>query len=180
MNQLKTIIPFISLCLLLASYNNNKNFRLANVRQTDTAKLVVPLGGNSFITIKEKAGKETITNEGWENWQSEKAIFSTYIKVNKPGSFEVMALLNIPQGESKIRCTINNKSRLIGVNGTTDKEYTFGGWEITKAGYVRINMQGVSKTGSIFANIKELHIAGTSIDDQTAYVKNNEGNYFYW
>ena len=179
MIQLKSISAVIFLFLLLCSYKN-KEHKFPDTIQTDTLKLQIPLGGNSFITEKDNNGKERVSNEGWKNWQSEKTVFSTYIKVDKPGSFKVFATMNVPQGESKISCVINNESKKIVVNGANDKEYLLGSWTLAKAGYIKIDMQGVSKTGNVFANIKELYISGSSVDSQTAYVKNNEGNYFYW
>lgn len=32
----------------------------------------------------------------------------------------------------------------------------------------------------MFANVSELQIEGSAVDDHVAFVKNNEGNYFYW
>lgn len=180
MKQFKKIVPAVCLSLLLCSYKDNKTINKFPVSiQSDTTKLSIPLGGNSFITIKDK-GQERVTNEGWENWQSEKAVFSIYVKVNKPGSFQVFALLNVPKGESKIRCSINDESKMITVNGTENKEYSLGSWTIAKAGYVKIDLQGLDKAGNLFANIKELFISGSSVNKQTVYVKNNESNYFYW
>lgn len=179
--QIKSFAPLFFSFLLLCSYKNkNENQKFPSLTQADTVKLGIPLGGNSFITAKDIGAKERVSNEGWKNWQSEKTIFSTYIKVDKPGSFNVFATINVPDGESKIHCTINNELKETLVKGKDDKEYLLGSWVIAEAGYIKIDMQGVSKTGNVFANTKELYISGSSVDSQTAYVKNNEGNYFYW
>ena len=181
MKWLKKILPVICLCLLLCSYKNSKSINSSPVSiKVDTTKWVVPMGGNSYVTIKDKEGKERVTNDGWKNWQSEKAVFSTYIKVNKPGGLQLFASLNVPEGESTIRCSINDEAKTVAVNGADSKEYFLGNWTIAKAGYIKIDMQGVTKTGELFANIKELSISGSSVDENTAYVKNNQGNYFYW
>ncbi len=145
----------------------------------DTGKVIVPLGGNSWLTVKAKRGNEKVTNNGWENWQHATAVFSTYIKVMKQGSFKLSAPVSVPEGESVIRCTINGKAVATTVRGATEKEYKLGEWNLP-AGYVKIDIQGIQKTGAVFANLHELVVSGSSADGQAVYVKNNEGNYFYW
>ena len=139
----------------------------------------VPLGGNSFVTVKA-GGKEEVKNTGWQNWQNERAVWSTYIKLQKPGTLKIAALLNVPSGESKLKWTLDGKSKTIVVSGTANKEYEIGEWNIKEPGYVKIDAQGTSKTGDLFAVVSELLIEGSAVDDQTIFVKNNEGNYFYW
>lgn len=180
--QFKSVALLSCLFLFFSSYRSQKHkiSQSIQINTSDTVKLHVPLGGNSFVTVKDAAGKERVTNDGWKNWQNKKAIFSTYIKVKKPGSLNLSATINVPQGESKISCAINEVPKTITAAGTGDKEYEFGTWDISKPGYIKIDIQGINKTGDVFANIKELQVSGSSIDTQTAYVKNNEGNYFYW
>ena len=45
---------------------------------------------------------------------------------------------------------------------------------------VAIKIKGSSKTDSLFANIRSLKLEGNAIDNKTTYVKNNEGQFFYW
>ena len=148
--------------------------------QTEPAKIIVPLGGNSWVTARSKNGDEKVTDKGWRNWQYGDAIFSTYIKVQKAGSLKLAAVMHVPGGESTLQWTINGISKTINVSGTADKEYAIGEWRITQPGYILITAQGLSKTGNLFADVKDLYLEGTATDSPAAFVKNNEGNYFYW
>jgi len=172
-------IPVAGLALLVTAFNNRHTI-LYSFPDADTTKVSVPLGGNSWLTVADKQGKEEITNQGWKNWQSNNAVFSTYVRVEKTGTLTVTGLLSVPDGESKISCTINGKTKTITASGAEKKEYTFGNWDITQTGYQKIDIQGVSRTGSLFANATELKLGGTAVDDKTAFVKNNDGNYYYW
>lgn len=144
------------------------------------AKLIVPLGGNSWVTAKPKTGEEKVTDKGWTNWQYGDAIFSTFIKLPRAGSLKLAVVLRVPGGESTLQWTINGISKTINVSGTADKVYEIGQWRITQPGYITITAQGISKTGNLFADVSELQLEGTATDGAAAYVKNNEGNYFYW
>lgn len=142
-------------------------------------KLVVPLGGNSWITTHSKSGNEKITNQGWQNWSENETVFSTYVYLAKPGNLIVSGVFDVPNGNSKIQATIEKTTKTVNISGTGN-ETKIGEWKITKAGYVRIDFKGLSKTGEVFANIENLLISGSAIDEKTAFVKNNQGNFFYW
>ncbi|MEO7561467.1 MAG: DUF3472 domain-containing protein [Ferruginibacter sp.] len=142
-------------------------------------QITVPLGGNCWVTVKAKNGTEAVTVNGLENWKHTDAVWSTYIKVNKSGTLKINAAINVPQGQSIIKFSIDNNSKTFTVTAG-NKAYEIGEWNILKAGYVKIDMRGMSKTGDVFGTISELHIGGSAIDEKTAFVKNNDGNYFYW
>ncbi len=148
--------------------------------QNAPATIVVPLGGNSWVTARSKNGDEKVTDEGWKNWQFTDAIFSTYIRVQKTGSLKLSALLHVQGGESTLQWTINGISKTITVNSTVDKLYEIGEWRISQPGYITISTQGTARTGNIFAEVRELQIGGTVTAGPVAFVKNNEGDYFYW
>lgn len=146
----------------------------------DTSQLTVPLGGNSWLTVAAPNGSEKVTDQGWQNWQHPEAVFSTYIWINKPGELKITAWLNVPDGKSTIQCSVNGKKNTFTANGATDAAYKAGTFLIKQPGYVRIDMQGLKRSGNVFARIAELRIAGTAVDTGTAFVKNNDDNYFYW
>lgn len=66
-------------------------------------KISVPVGGNSFVTSKSEDANEQVTNKGWENWLHPDVVYSTYIKLSKPGRIKLIALMSVPVGVSKIK-----------------------------------------------------------------------------
>lgn len=158
--------------LLVLQFSNFKS-----TAQQPAATYAVPLAGNSFITKKAAAGKEDVTNAGWINWQHTSTVFSTYIYFTKAGTLR-LALHAAVTGNSKIACSINGITKSF-TPGNNQQSF-IGEWKITQPGYTKIDMQGISKTGSVFAEPDSLFISGTAVSDSTAFVKNNEGNYFYW
>ena len=142
-------------------------------------KLTVPVGGNSWITTHSKSGNEEITANGWQNWSESETVFSTYVYLAKSGNLSLSAVFNVPTGESKINCTIDGVAKTLKISGA-NKESKIGEWAIKKAGYVRIDLKGLSKSGAVFASIANLLISGSAVDEKTAFVKNNQGNFFYW
>jgi hypothetical protein len=181
MKSIKIIFPVAASLLLLCSYGSKDTInKFPGLALADTSKSIVPLGGNSFITVSDKSSREKVSNDGWKNWESEKVVFSTYVKVNMAGVLTVNAVMNVPGGESTIQCIINGEAKKTTISGTDDKDYMMGSWTIAKPGYVKIDIQGLTKTGRLFGNIKNLDLSGSAVNSPPAFVKNNDGNYFYW
>ena len=139
----------------------------------------VPVGGNSWVT-KPGQSKEEVRNDGWRNWQNSEAVFSTFVKLDKPGSLQVAIVANAGGNNATVEISINGKAKKVKLSGDGEQSFEAGEWQIPAAGYVQINCKGVQKTGSQFATVTALKIKGTAVDTNTQYVKNNEGNFFYW
>jgi hypothetical protein len=76
--------------------------------------------------------------------------------------------------------TIGGKQHTVKVNNTTVQWITVGEWTLKDTGYIAIQLSGVDKQGDHFAAISDYELSGTAINEATAFVKNNEGNFFYW
>ncbi len=140
----------------------------------------VPTGGNSWINAAGAASGEKLSNDGWQNWSNGDAVWSTYIKVFKPGTIKLSALLHVPSGKSQLSFSIGTITKTIDVSGIEEKLYPIGTWQINEPGYIKIDAKGISKTGDVFAVVKSFQVEGTAIDSSTAFVKDNKGNMFYW
>lgn len=169
---MRKLTPFtLLLCLLIA---------VLSQAQPSTIKLSIPLGGNSWLTTAAVNGREELTEEGWQNWSGTGAKWSTWVWLSKPGTLKVSAVMELPQGSSRIACRVNGKGFVASPSGNRPKEYQLGQWNIPRAGHVRIEMQGLSRTGPVFAKIGSLNISGTAVDNNAVYVRDNDDNYFYW
>ena len=134
-------------------------------------KQTIPLGGNSWVTKGAK-----ISENGLENWTQFDQVCSVYFKVALKGTLKLS--LNLSSKNSKITITIAGKSITIQSNG--EPEIMVGEWEIIKTGYVEVQLKGIEKQDPTFGLISSLGVSGSCINTETAFVKNNEGNYFYW
>ncbi|GAB3493201.1 DUF3472 domain-containing protein [Spirosoma knui] len=139
----------------------------------------VPVGGNSWVTNVAN-GPESIGTDGLTNWSSQLSKVATYVRFEKTGPVTLSAKLRVPEGKSRIRVTALGKSKEVDVQGTTLTDHLLGQWTILKAGYVEITLEGLSKTGAAYADVADFGISGDAVDERTAFVRSNEGNFFYW
>ncbi|MPR32050.1 DUF3472 domain-containing protein [Salmonirosea aquatica] len=139
-------------------------------------RLEVPLGGNSWIT---GGNHEHITKEGLLDWSSSKAVLATYVRIARPGQL-TLRLVASSQGTSHIRVTVLGKAVDKALRAGQAVENPLGTWEVRAPGYVKIELQGRSKTAPAYGQPTAWVLEGSAVNEATAFVKNNEGNFFYW
>ncbi|WP_259066877.1 DUF3472 domain-containing protein [Mucilaginibacter sp. X4EP1] len=165
--------PFLFCCLCLAV-----NSFVGAQTITDSV-LNIPIGGNSWRADADTTGGN-ITNDGIVNWTNATAEFTTYIRLAKKGTLKIWLNGKIANGQSSLNISINNLIKRVAIDGASFADHYAGDWTITDTGYIAIKIKGIKKTSSYYADINSFKIAGTAVDAQTAYVKNNDGDFFYW
>lgn len=136
----------------------------------DSGVQFIPIGGNAWIA----GGGDSVTKEGIVNWSDPRSVCRVFVRVTQPGTFKVSLVLPA-DGTSKIKVTILNKHAEVSVDGGVAGE-----WSVTAPGYVPVEIQGLSKSGNNFGTLTGIGVSGSAITPEMTYVKNNDGNYFYW
>jgi hypothetical protein len=155
-------------------------FRLAVISQANTdSAITVPLGGNTWKTGTDTSGGN-VSNEGIVNWTNQHVKFVTYVRFGKKGTLKLSLNLKVPDSKSQITISALKKNYTIYVTGNEFNDHYAGDWNITDTGYVAFEITGTDKSGSQFAQISSIKLSGTAAGANMAFVKNNEGNFFYW
>lgn len=151
----KILIFFILLCFELSVYSN---------------ELGINLSGNAYVTI-DRSGAE-ITENGLKNWTNPNSIISVYFYLHQP---EKVDLSLLAKGDSEIKVFYGDKSFNLNINSKDFTTVPVGTINILKPGYVKIDIQGVSKKENNFGEIKQLIVKNVS--GESNYVKDFED---YW
>ncbi|MGO3195554.1 MAG: DUF3472 domain-containing protein [Sphingobacterium sp.] len=139
----------------------------------------LPLAGNAFLSSGSGTFSERITNNGLTNWDNENTVTSTYIRVNKDGKLNLgLKAKVLPSGNtSQVQISINGERRTVELSGADLKEYPIGEFDV-QAGYIKIDLQGVHKSGGYFADVERYSVTGTAINEGVIY--SNDPEYYYW
>lgn len=143
----------------------------------ETYKQTIPIGGNAWLL--NAAPAEKITKEGFLSWTSAQTLCRTYVRISKPGKLKLSVTLTA-SGESTYKVFLLGKSLSFTAIAEGLKEYYIGEWNIEKAGYIPIDIQGITKTGATFGSIQSISVSGSAVATETVFVKDNVDNYFYW
>ncbi len=170
MRKLTFFLLAFQLLLLPASFAGSR-------AETGPATITIPLGGNGYV---EKNGHARIKNEGLSNWSDASDVIAIYFRTEAAGDAELSLRLSVPEGNSKISLTIAGTTLTKEVNNLGAAVVKLGNVKITAPGYVKVELRGLSKTGQVFAEVSDLLVSGSALDNGAVYVKNNEGSYFHW
>jgi len=146
----------------------------------NASAISLPLAGNAYSSLHQDS-ERTLSNSGIVNWSDQKEYFTAYFRISKPGRL-MISLRDKPvlDGQSVLEFSINNQPKKISFDEAKPFAGKIGEWTIKDTGYVALSIKGISKSGAKFPSIQTLSIDGTAIEGKTAYVKNNEGNFFHW
>lgn len=122
-------------------------------------KISVPVAGNYYALDQKNPD----------------AGYKVYVRLAKKGEMSI-ALDVKDKAKGNIQIGIGNK--IIKVDLSKNISSPLAKWKITDTGYVAIEIKNLN-LGKLPV-IEKLILAGSAISNQASYVKNNEGNYFYW
>ena len=140
--------------------------------------IAVPLAGNGYITQAMAGASEKITGNGLSNWSDAGSVVSTYFWLGQTGQLSVAIKAKLPSGNSSLKVSVNGTPFTLNLSGSQYKTYFAGTVNITTTGYVKVDLQGISKTGTYFADVSDLLIGGSATTANVVFA--NDPQNFYW
>ena len=171
--MIRILLPFI-LAICLGSCGKAAPVKKTETPQHDANRTLVPIGGNTWTT-----NGASVTNNGLTGWESTNTKVSSYVHLAQGGTLHLSLNMN-PGGKNTLRVTIQGMAKEVTADGNIEKEFYVGKWDNVAPGYVQVEIVGLSKSSASFGTLTSLVISGTSVNTETAFVKDNVDNYFYW
>jgi len=165
-----TFLVFSFCFLFSANYSSNVSYYPPSNE--------VALAGNAFITYSPAGAPEVITSNGLGNWVNPNTIISTYLKVSNAGTLTLSLKARVPSGSSTAKITVNGVSQTITMTGSAYMEYPVGDFTVSTPGYVKIDLQGVTKTGGYFGDASHFIFSGSATTGTNIF--SNDTSYYYW
>lgn len=172
---MKNIFYLLLYSLLAINCSSRAITPLPEIKTKEEIKL--PIGGNTWVA--DKSFDKLITKNGIQNWQGSSQVFTTYFFVASKGDLR-LGITAKTEGLCQLRIKIGKAQKEITIQGRDWKTYDVGDWKIADSGYLAIELTGANKEGDHWADVSSYELSGTCVNDRTAFVKNDEGNFFYW
>jgi hypothetical protein len=141
---------------------------------------VIPFAGNAYLTSEHPGAPDRMGRSGVRNWQSKETLFSVWFHAGKPATLTLALQMEVPEGESELLVTAGGRSFTVKAAAGGMKIYPVGEIEVTEPGYVRVDLQGMRRSGSEFAIPADLVVSSADDSLVVTFVKDNESNRFYW
>lgn len=162
-------IALSSLSLLSCHCLTEKNVQVSN------QAISIPMSGNTYITQIGNANDQ-VSQEGIVQWSDPKSIISTFFKVSQKGNVNLF-LKAKTEGESVIKVSVGTRDFDVKLNNQTWDTIPVGTIQIDETGYVQVEIQGLSKSGTQFAEVADLIVDGEAAMEPLAFVRDFEP---YW
>jgi len=166
--KILTVNLFITLLTFIFPPLNN--FKAAPYEGT---LISIPTAGNSWVINDVSPNSKTITSSGITNWNDNSARIRTYFRTEQTGNLNIAVRSKVSSGKSVIQVTVDNEKRNITLTNTVFDTIYIGTFNIDKAGYQWIELQGISKDGSTFAEVTNILISGAATDGKVYFVKDD-------
>jgi hypothetical protein len=145
----------------------------APVATDTTLRKIIPVGGNAWAEAPA-----TITDDGLTHWTSATSVSTVYFRVSVKQTIQLFLRLKVHQGTSTIRVTTGNTVIDKKISNTAFDTIAIGKINVTHPGHIRLKLQGISKTGDVYADVSDVIIKTPKADDDVAYVKQGSSFYF--
>ena len=126
--------------------------------------LTIGLSGNGYVTSNFDGAQ--ITDKGIEDWTNPKSEINIYFYQQTPTSADLSLYA---KGHSEIKVGYGTEIFKVKLNSKDFTKVPVGRINITKPGYVKISLEGLSKKGSTFGEIRDLMV--DNVEGKSNYVK---------
>lgn len=127
-------------------------------------QLVVGVSGNGYVTSQHDGAQ--ITDGGITRWTNPKSVVSVYFYLHQPTTADLSLLA---KGHSQIKVSYGKKQFKVALQSDEYTQVPVGKIKVRKPGYVRIDLQGISKQGEQFGEVKQVLV--DNVCGESNYVK---------
>ncbi|CDF80350.1 conserved hypothetical protein (DUF3472) [Formosa agariphila KMM 3901] len=169
----KTFFSFLCLGIIACNDGTDSNLKISKTEEIPiNYVLSLPPGGNSWVIDNTSMDQQVISDSGITQWNNSNSIIRTYFKTDSIGELK-LGLKAKTTNQATLKITLGKTSKEITLN---NKKYTtidIGTFNITQPGYHYIELEGIEKTGNVYADISEVLIGGSITEKNITYVPND-------
>lgn len=130
-----------------------------------TSSLEIGMSGNSYVTRQHDGAR--ITDRGLTRWTDPKSVVSVYFYLHESTTADLSLLA---KGHSEIKVSYGKKHFKVRLDSDDFTQVPVGRISVSKPGYVRIDLQGLSMEGNSFGEVK--HLVAANVSGKSSYVTN--------
>lgn len=153
--------------------------------------LQIPTAGNIFVTSDESGRPDYAENRNSTiditgrvcNWTNPSTVMSIYFKTSATGQLNLWlrgTAGEAPSARSIVLISVGDTKRKVTLKGGAPTDYSCGRFKIETPGYVKVDIQGLKKSGPTFGSIECLVASGPATMGETHYSPADAGNNAYW
>lgn len=144
--------------------------------QTPQLSIKVPTAANSWVEGNPKETESIIQADGIRNWRRSSDTIVTYLRLGKTGELELALNAKVLSGTSALEVSLGGVSKKIELSNTALQQVYVGKFSVSKPGYQKIVLRGISASAEVFADINDIFIGGSAVGSDSYFIKDE----YYW
>jgi hypothetical protein len=142
------------------------------------ADWTVPIAGNAY-RLANAQERRTITNDGSIALRRADDAYSVYFRVDRACEVQLELVAKANKPGAKFEVQVAEETFGVAADSTDKTTLSVGKAKVKDAGYVKVDIlgKGISENA---VTISELRVQSDTADVVVDYVRNNEGNMYYW
>ncbi|CAG7824911.1 unnamed protein product [Allacma fusca] len=148
---------------------------IAESKNVSTA-IGIPVCGNAFVTaVNDPDCKLEVTGDGISNWDSSTSVWSVFFRVSAVDQIFIALRLRVPNSSAFLVSGSNgngNGQYSVNIERPEGEEYQIvpvGIFPITSPGYVRLDFEGLERSGAIFADVSHVLLTYQNVNNRIVY-----------
>jgi len=133
----------------------------------------IPASGNSWVMNDLSMNSQVISNKGVANWREAETSISTFFRTSGAGNVDIAIIARVISGKSTLEFSLGDKVRKVRLTNTEADTINIGSFFLSDSGYYALNMKGVSRTDTVFAEVTEILIGGEGLGEKVNYLKDD-------
>jgi hypothetical protein len=133
----------------------------------------IPAAGNSWVFNDVSLSGKVITRSGITGWSDNTALIRTYFSVEQTGTITISLRTKVSSGTSKIESFFEGKKNILTLDNITFDTIFLGTFMIDKPGYHWIDLQGISKSANMFAEVSDIILSGPATEGKVNFVRDD-------
>ena len=162
-------------CILLGVFAVSGSLA-GSIAAEESAEHSVPLGGNAFRTQGDGGG---VSPAGITGWNDPESVFSVFVASDETVQAEVALRARAASGTGVLTLEANGERVTREIASTDYTTVSFGDYELRRDAYTEFTLEMTDATADVMVEVRDLVIT-TPRGIELTYVKDNEGNRYYW
>lgn len=133
----------------------------------------IPVAGNSWVMNDLAANSKMVSRNGLVNWSDAETMVSTFFRTSGTGAIDIAMIARVVSGKSTVEVAFACEQRRVKLTNTEFDTIYIGRFDLGSPGYQTLGMRGLSKTDSVYAEVREILIGGEAIGEKAYYLRDD-------
>ncbi|WP_353546558.1 DUF3472 domain-containing protein [Rhinopithecimicrobium faecis] len=147
--------------------------------QLQAQALRIPIGGNTWQYSDGALGRDLLRSNSIKGWDQTTVSFQTFVRFSKTGNIKLSLQLEAVNDGGTFEVSIGQQKRIVKIKSSAATTIALGKWFVRDTGYQVIKLKAL-KLGKSSPVILAYQLESGMVEADLHYVKNNEGNFYYW